>query len=463
MIMKKIMSYALLEGTGESWDDLPRYQTVCDESKEMLFPQRIHMWNGQFLDKIQVSYNDTPFDVHGGSEPGGETDILLDKGEYVTKVDLNYMPWGRSNYMIRDLTVYTSNGRKCEFHSWADESTGMKHVEYAIPDGFALVALGGKTDHYNPEAPCCISGIVLHYMELSDKGAAEPIIVNETTTITLDNVSINATADTPAITVNENVKLTLKVKGANTLTSETSGGIVLKNGASVHIIGDSKDSSRLTVKAGSDRENADVTNVGIGTDNSLPCVICGDITIENVTLVVSGGENCYGGSAAIGTGTVRGDNPDGQTCGNITIRNSDITAISGKAAAAIGVGRADSEKPNALFSVGDIIIENSSVRATALKSDWEECGASIGLGVIANAPYKCGKVRISGCSSADEFMQGLDIDVSGGNYGFKIGKGGIEGTYNVQSVFDGVWINDIRMDTGSDEGQGYGKESVGQA
>lgn len=461
--MKKIMSYVLLEGTGESWDDLPQYQTISEESKEMIFPQRIHMWNGQFLDKIQVSYNNTLFDAHGGSEPGGETDVLLSKGEYVTKVGLNYMPWGRSNYMIRDLTIHTSNGRKCEFHSWGDVSTGMKHVEYSIPDGFALVALGGKTDHYNPNAPCCISGMILHYMELSDEGIGEPIVVDNTTTITLNNVSINAPTNTPAITVNENAQLTLRIKGINVLSSENSGGIVLKNGACIHIIGDDKESSKLTVKAGSDRENAGVTNVGIGTDNSLPRVICGDITIEDVTLVVSGGENCYGGSAAIGTGTVRGDNPNGQTCGNITIRNSDVTAISGKAAAAIGVGRADSEKPNALFSVGDIIIENSSVKATALKSDWEECGASIGLGVIANAPYKCGKILISGCGSADEFMQGLDIDVSGGNYGFKIGKGGIEGTYNVQSTFDGVWINDVRMDTEADEGQGYGKESVSQA
>lgn len=461
--MRKIMSYVLLEGTGESWDELPQYQTICEKSQEMILPQRIHMWNGQFLDKIQVSYNNTLFDAHGGSEPGGEADILLDKGEYVIKVDLNYMPWGRSNYMIRDLRIHTSNGRKCEFHSWGDISTGMKHVEYSIPDGFALVALGGKTDHYNPDAPCCISGMILHYMKLSDEGIGEPIVVNDTTMITLDNVSINATANTPAITVNENVQLTLKVKGTNVLSSETSGGIVLKNGACIHIIGDDKNSSKLTVNAGRDREHADVTNVGIGTDNSLSRVICGDIIIENVTLFVSGGENCYGGSAAIGTGTVRGDSPDGQACGNIIIRNSDVTAIGGKAAAAIGVGRADSGKTNALFSVGDIIIENSSIKATALKNDWGECGASIGLGVIANAPYKCGKILISGCGSVDEFMQGLDIDVSGGNYGFKIGKGGIEGAYNVQSTLDGVWINNVRMDTEVDEGQGYGRESISQA
>ena len=161
--MKCIRKHVLLEGTGTSWNDFPEYLEMTQCGLQLVSPQKIHMWTGQFLDKLQVFYENKTMEQHGGHEPGETSFVDLDKNEVIEKVELNYMPWGQSKYMIRDLIFHTNKKRELGFHAWSNISTGMKHCEFAFPNGSALLALGGKTDYYNPKQPWCISGLDLYY------------------------------------------------------------------------------------------------------------------------------------------------------------------------------------------------------------------------------------------------------------------------------------------------------------
>lgn len=157
--MNKIKTHVILEGEGTAWDDIIPYYQLCDNGGKICYPTRIQFWTGAFFDKIQVSYDGKALDAHGVNEPGGMTDITLCKDEYITKIELNYISFYSTNYIIRDMVLYTSKNNKYEVHSWSNESEGMKHLEYTIPDGCRLVAIGGKAAiGYD-----CLSGLVVHY------------------------------------------------------------------------------------------------------------------------------------------------------------------------------------------------------------------------------------------------------------------------------------------------------------
>lgn len=157
--MNKIKTHVILEGEGAAWDDLIPYYQLCDNMGKICYPTRIQFWTGAFFDKIQVSYDGKALDAHGVNEPGGMTDITLCKDEYIKKIELNYISYYSTNYLIRDLVLYTSKNNKYEVHSWSNESENMKHLEYTIPEGCKLVAIGGKASiGYN-----CLSGLVVHY------------------------------------------------------------------------------------------------------------------------------------------------------------------------------------------------------------------------------------------------------------------------------------------------------------
>ena len=162
---KKIMSHTLLEGEGTVWDDIVRYYQLCEQRNKVCYPTRVQMWTGAFIDKIQLSYGEDQFPAHGINEPGGKTDFMLDENEFIVKIELCYMPWGNSKFQIRDLIFYTSKGETYSFHSWSNEKTGAKNIEYTLPEGSRLIAIKGKTDPFLH----CVSGLTIYY-ECMDEG-----------------------------------------------------------------------------------------------------------------------------------------------------------------------------------------------------------------------------------------------------------------------------------------------------
>lgn len=160
--MECIYSYDLLADSGEPWSDFREYWDIYQKNRRT-FPKSIHIWYGQFLDKLQVEYEGKAMPQHGGSEPGGYVSFDFAPDEHVVSVSLTYMPFGCSNHMIRDFEVRTDRGRTLAFHSWSEHREGATTVEFRIPEWYALAALGGTTGHYNPNTPCCIAGIVLYY------------------------------------------------------------------------------------------------------------------------------------------------------------------------------------------------------------------------------------------------------------------------------------------------------------
>lgn len=167
--MANIYSHVLLEGAGSKWDDFLEYWKMCTREKAFVFPTGIHIWSGQFLDKLQVVYDPGSMPSHGGHEPGRKMDIGLEKNEYINKVGLSYTHFGRSDYMINVLTFYTTKGKKHEFHSWCALAENSKWVEYTLPEGFGLAALGGRVDHFGKPNSHCIAGLTLYYKEIEPK------------------------------------------------------------------------------------------------------------------------------------------------------------------------------------------------------------------------------------------------------------------------------------------------------
>lgn len=231
----EVVSYVLLEGSGNSWNDFPKYWKINNEGTRTSFPKRIQMWTGAFLDKIQVTYDEGVMESHGGQEPGRITDIHLNNGEYIVKIEANYMPWDRV-LVIRDLIMHTSTGKMHAFHSWADENNGIKHVEYTLPEGFGLVAIGGKTEtEYNT-----ISGITLYFAKISvlegEIFHKKSISIEGIDAQTLELYSNNTFAASPErISVNaiEKIEIPSRTKTVLVAISETADGVAMPRNVEV--------------------------------------------------------------------------------------------------------------------------------------------------------------------------------------------------------------------------------------
>ncbi|MDD3039893.1 hypothetical protein [Bacteroides sp.] len=163
----------------------------------------------------------------------------------------------------------------------------------------------------------------------------------------------------------------ITVIGTNNNFKGNGAGILVGPDASVTIKGSTENAadSKLTIHAGTS------TQPGIGCDSEKEKG-CKDITIENVTLDVTGGYGDSGGGAAIGMGH------DGAhaNINDILIKNSIIIATSGPMAATIGFGFSAAN-----CSINSIKIVNSPI--TAYVEDYmgfKMCGAGIGFSYRTN-------------------------------------------------------------------------------
>ena len=276
-----------------------------------------------------------------------------------------------------------------------------------------------------------------------------------------------------AITVADNKTLTLKVKG--NVGHSVKEGISIGNGSNVIIEGESdKENNKLTVTAtdgnaaiganngvtagditirnarvdatGGSRKApeihtfASISGAAIGTsDGSM-----GDILIENSIIVAEGGYyESTSHAAAIGIGYV------GSTMGNITLKDSQITARNNGDGLASVIGAGANMHVDVTGTLGDIVITNTELNLSMEIGTTHYYAALIGLGVGKSYAYvNMGKIIFT-----DMKQEELDkviptwLPSDFNQYGaYALGRG-YDGCAYKKETFGGVWVSDGNGDT----------------
>ena len=269
------------------------------------------------------------------------------------------------------------------------------------------------------------------------------------------------------ITVADGKTLTLLVEGNAEHTVK--GGISLGNSSNVIIEGDLiKENNKLTVTGTNG-------NAGIGANNG---VTAGDITIRNARVDATGSGSSDGSGAAIGTsdasmGNILIDNSIvitaggyynsddfmeishaaaigmgyyGGTIGNITLKNSEITASNNGdgLASVIGAGSQNKEGDNNAGTLGDIIITNTDLNLSMVICNKNTYAAIIGPGMgYSYAWTNMGKIILTDVTQTelDEMIANwLPSDFN--EWGaYALGRG-YDGSAYKKETFGGVWVSD---------------------
>ena len=269
------------------------------------------------------------------------------------------------------------------------------------------------------------------------------------------------------ITVADGKTLTLLVEGNAEHTVK--GGISLGNSSNVIIEGDLiKENNKLTATGTNG-------NAGIGANNG---VTAGDITIRNARVDATGSGSSDGSGAAIGTsdasmGNILIDNSIviaaggyynsddfmeishaaaigmgyyGGTIGNITLKNSEITASNNGdgLASVIGAGSQNKEGDNNAGTLGDIIITNTDLNLSMVICNKNTYAAIIGPGMgYSYAWTNMGKIFFTDVTQTelDEMIANwLPSDFN--EWGaYALGRG-YDGSAYKKETFGGVWVSD---------------------
>ena len=274
------------------------------------------------------------------------------------------------------------------------------------------------------------------------------------------------------ITVADGKTLTLRIEGDAEHT--VNGGISLGNSSNVIIEGDlTKENNKLTVTSSGG-------NAGIGANGG---VTAGDITIRNARVDATGSGSSEVSGAAIGTsdasmGNILIDNSIviaaggyynsdvfmeishaaaigmgyyGGTMGNITLKDSEITASNNGdgLASVIGAGSQNKEGDNNAGTLGDIIITNTDLNLSMVISNENTYAAIIGPGMgYSYAWTNMGKIIFTDVTQArlDEMIANwLPSDFN--EWGaYALGRG-YDGCAYKKETFGGVWVSDGNGDT----------------
>ena len=269
------------------------------------------------------------------------------------------------------------------------------------------------------------------------------------------------------ITVADGKTLTLRIEGDT--EHIVNGGIFLGNGSNVIIEGDlTQENNKLTVTSSGG-------NAGIGANGG---VTAGDITIRNARVDATGSGSSEVSGAAIGTsdasmGNILIDNSIviaaggyynsdvfmeishaaaigmgyyGGTMGNITLKDSEITASNNGdgLASVIGAGSQNKEGDNNAGTLGDIIITNTDLNLSMVISNKNTYAAIIGPGIgYSYAWTNMGKIIFTDVTQArlDEIIPTwLPSDFN--EWGaYALGRG-YDGSAYKKETFGGVWVSD---------------------
>lgn len=369
---------------------------------------------------------------NGAVTEGGTTgDITMHKATYGndTYYEANVVPGTTLNGEAFEISLKGVT-KKAKLKNGIMLTKGNVHTITLAIDNRELTEITGGGTIYSP-GDYIMTGEITETVTL-DGNAINLILKDVNVAITGQNrPAIEIKSGSPVITV---------VGKNNVLSSGQWGGIILENGASIKIVGNGKENSSLTVTAGDNNESG-ASTVGIGAKQN---VACGNISISNVALTVTGGDILPGseikvGAAAIGTSSEPPSSVSETKCGNITITNARVNATGGAGAAAIGIGSQAFGDPGNILTCGIIRIEKSELIVTIKPSKVQNYGAGIGIGVLKGATVNCGKIILDKSSGELEtFTAKWAKSETGGNSTYKIGKGYIyrEGTV----TFDGVYL-----------------------
>ena len=279
------------------------------------------------------------------------------------------------------------------------------------------------------------------------------------------------------ITVADGKTLTLRIEGDAEHT--VNGGISLGNSSNVIIEGDlTKENNKLTVTAtdgnagiganngvtagditirnarvdatGSSKETteldpeASISSAAIGTsDGSM-----GNILIENSIIVAEGGYyETSSHAAAIGIGYV------GSTMGNITLKDSQITATNNGDGLASVIGAGWNHYVfDVVGTLGDIVITNTDLNLSMVIGIENLYGAFIGPGFInSNAYINMGKIIFTDMTQAE--LDEMIATWKDPNDFYEWAVYALGKEYK-DSAFGGVWVSDgadglVRIDDGN--------------
>ena len=298
----------------------------------------------------------------------------------------------------------------------------------------------------------------------------------ESTTVIFDAGTSGVKLSVP-ITVADGKTLTLRIEGDAEHT--VNGGISLGNSSNVIIEGDlTKENNKLTVTAtdgnagiganngvtagditirnarvdatGSSKEateldpEASISSAAIGTsDGSM-----GNILIENSIIVAEGGYyESSSHAAAIGIGYV------GSTMGNITLKDSQITATNNGDGLASVIGAGWNHYVfDVVGTLGDIVITNTDLNLSMVISITNLYGAFIGPGFInSNAYINMGKIIFTDMTQAE--LDEMIATWKDPNDFYEWAVYALGKEYK-DSAFGGVWVSDgadglVRIDDGN--------------
>lgn len=385
---------------------------------------------------------------NGAVTAGGTTgDITMHKAIYGndTYYEANVVP----GTTLKDEAFEISlNGKttKANLKNGITLTKGNMHtITLAIDNKELTEITGGET--INSPGDYIMTGTIAQTVTLNGNG------IN----LILKDISVAITGqDKPAIEITGGSPVITVVGKNNVLSSSQWGGITMSNNANLTIRSADKNSNSLTVTAG-DNGSHEASTVGIGVVQNG---VCGNISISNVNLTVSGANSYACGGAAIGTSSIS------STCGNITIADAIINATSGKGAAAIGLGcTATKPEPNEILKVSDIKITSSEITVilnpyySTTSGDGVGYGAGIGMSIIWYGNFECGTITIDKKESELEgFSRNWKLnDPIVAKHSYKIGKGYEHddvGQAAKYKEFRGVELNDKKLS------DGWGKWSV---
>ena len=477
---------------------------ATDFDKEWEFVIRESNPMGDVYGTVVISVNDYLYAISQSTDASDEMKALA-KALYnygVSAKNYQHAKTGVGEHTGGEATCM--HGKLCEFCGFEYDATKApeNHASENYPytdngDGTHTkthecgVIVGEPEEHTYDENRKCICGAMLAVVDLTSKGEGSTVDITQDSVIIGDgkkyNISLNIAEDATVIfdvgasgvklggqiTIADGKTLTLLVAGDAEHT--VNGGISLGNGSNVIIEGDLiKENNKLTVTAtggnagiganigviagnvtirnarvdatGSLKEVSADSNKGIKADTSISGAAIGtsdgsmgDILIENSIIVAEGGyyENTSH-APAIGIGYV------GSTMGNITLKDSQITAANNGDGLASVIGAGANHHVFVSGSLGDIVITNTKLNLSMAVSTKNWYAAVIGSGIGFSHGYvNMGKIIFTDVTQAelDEMIPTWLPSDFNESQGYALGRGN-DGSIFKYDAFGGVWGSD---------------------
>ena len=478
-----MLTFSGSDGTWSTDESFSYLENETPTVKAVYAPSNI-LGTGEYIE-FDCELNDTELTVklEGATRNYSRLRIVGLPNQTLTVTTTEFTPAGATSAATAPYTLTTdNNGNAFLYGTFAEGATiSVKQGDVVLKEyAFTANKHPGGTEHGKSYVLDAVPVI-----DLSQYSDGDTINITQDSVIVGDgneyNISVNIAEDAIVtfdvgasgvklggqITVADGKTLTLLVAGDAEHT--VNGGISLGNGSNVIIEGDlTKENNKLTVTATGG-------NAGIGANNG---VTAGDITIRNARVDATGSGSSDGSGAAIGTsdasmGNILIDNSIviaaggyynsddfmeishaaaigmgyyGGTIGNITLKNSEITASNNGdgLASVIGAGSQNKEGDNNAGTLGDIIITNTDLNLSMVISNKNTYAAIIGPGMgYSYAWTNMGKIIFTDVTQTelDEMIANwLPSDFN--EWGaYALGRG-YDGSAYKKETFGGVWVSD---------------------